>query len=77
MSERKKYYWMVWSRSSIITGGYMNNSTEAVTDRHPFLVMRDVTDGGKIKNTVLDNWKEITLKEYNLYKSIFYKLPTP
>lgn len=65
---KKKYYWFLWQ---LLKNGNIFPCDEAVCAQHPFEEIKAMNDGlnGEGKY-VLNDWKPITQKEYNLYIQI-------
>lgn len=60
---KKKYYWMLYSYNNIPCTYRIFNET--VTDKHPFELMSMFSKNVSM-NMVLNNWREISKKEYDL-----------
>ncbi len=66
----RKYYWLVYSYNN--AGGSKTHS-EAAIYNHPFEYMNNIRglDGRNVSiNITLINWKEISKKEYDLFKKL-------
>lgn len=66
--EDKKYYWVqmvyLWNQSSEY------RYEESVTDQHPFKYAADYRHSGSVYDAQINNWKEITLPEYDLFNML-------
>ena len=67
-----KYYWLVYSHNN---AGGGKTYVEDVTWIHPFeymdaFIKNTNSDRSVVRNIALFNWKEITKKEFDLYKKI-------
>lgn len=64
MAAKKKYCWMLYSHNNVPMTYRIYS--ELVTQEHPFVIMSRFTKD-IMMNMVLENWKEISKEEYDLW----------